>query len=326
MFTKIELPKHLNGQLYLGDNLEIMKSLPSLSIDLVYLDPPFFSGRNYLSESKIDLGEKREFEDTFDGDLNKYLKFLYLRLAEVRRLLKPTGCIYIHLDYHAVFEVKCFVMDKIFGRNNLLNEIVWHYQTYQGQTKNCYPRKHDVILFYAKNVNSGYTFHLQKDTNFESNIDFERWNEYLVNNNEIRGGRYPSSDSRFMMYYNRWVKENGRVPTNDDVIVKLEGQTVDTVWEIKAVDPKSKDRLDYPTQKPPELLERIIKGTSNEGDTVVDFFGGSGTTAAVCQRLNRKWITCDKSEKSIDVIKTRLLGNKSVKDNSYQIDVENAWS
>lgn len=113
-------------------------------------------------------------------------------------------------------------------------------------------------------------------------------------NNEITGANYPENDSRFKGYYSRFVKENHRKPGPNDVILKIEGNTIDSVWDLKAVDPKNKtERVGYATQKPEALLERIIKASSNEGDLVCDFFGGSGTTAAVAEKLGRRWITCD---------------------------------
>lgn len=285
---KIELPGHLNGQLYLCDNLELMKSLPSNSIDLVYIDPPFFSGRNYSAESKVDKGEVREFTDTFNT-LNDYLRFLYPRLVEMKRLLKPTGTIYVHADWHAFHYIKV-MMDKIYGYDNFKNDIAWCYKGNSTATR-YYARKHDNILFYSKS--DKYTF----------NLDDIRvpYTDEIESSTAVRG------DKKY-----EW-KPNplGKVPED--------------YWEIPFLMGGSKEYLDYPTQKPEPLLERIIKASSNEGDTVADFFGGAGTTAAVSQRLGRKWITCDKSEKSIEVIKARLLGNKSVKDKGYQLDVENAW-
>jgi len=279
----IELPKHLNGSLYLGDNLEIMKSLPSASIDLVYIDPPFFSQRNYSAESKVDKGEVRSFGDTFKT-LNDYLKFLHPRLIEIKRLLKTTGTVYVHADWHAIFEIKCYIMDKIYGRDNFQNDVIWSYKT-GGGTQKRFSRKHDDILFYTKTEN--YSFNSIKDR-----IYYDK------------------------PFFNPEVDEQGRYYAD---VMPID------VWDIPAVLNISEERLDYPTQKPEALLERIIKASSNEGDTVADFFGGSGTTAAVCQRLGRKWITCDKSQDSINVIKARLLGNKSIKDTGYQLDVENAW-
>lgn len=294
LFTKIELPNHLNGQLYLGDNLEIMKSLPSNSIDLVYIDSPFFSGRNYSVESKIDKGEVREFTDTFKT-LNDYLRFLCPRLVEMKRLLKHTGSIYVHLDWHAVHYVKV-MMDKIFGYDNFRNNIVWCYNA-AGRGKKKFSTKHDDILWYSKTDN--YIFNLD-NIKIDFDVNFKK-----TFKEDEKGLYYTYSGKKYYV--------DGKIPE-------------DWWCDIPSMDhTEHSERVNYPTQKPEALLERIIKASSNEGDIVADFFGGSGTTASVCQRLNRKWITCDKSQQSIDVIKARLLGNKSVKDKGYQLDVENAW-
>jgi site-specific DNA-methyltransferase (adenine-specific)/adenine-specific DNA-methyltransferase len=146
-----------------------------------------------------------------------------------------------------------------------------------------------------------------KDEIFENCIDFKRWNKFLNKNNEITGENYPKTDSRFLGYLKRFFKKFKRKPLKNDVILKLEGQTVDDVWDLKAVDPKDKNRLGYPIQKPEKLLERIIKASSNEGDTVLDCFCGCGTTVSVCQKLKRKWIGIDITYQAISLIKRRLL-------------------
>ena len=127
-----------------------------------------------------------------------------------------------------------------------------------------------------------------KDNNFKNNIDYERWKKYLVNENEIRGNHYPKTDSRFNVFIEKFKKENPNTKIDENsIIYKLEGLTVDSVWNIKAVDPKSKDRLGYPTQKPETLIQRIIDCSTNENDLIADFFCGSGTTLAVAEKLNR---------------------------------------
>ena len=296
--------KHPLNALYFGDNLQILRSLPSNSIDLIYIDPPFFSGRNY-NQVWGDDNELRTFSDIWDGGLPTYLIWLNTRLWEMKRVLKPTGSIYVHLDWHASHYVKA-EMDKVFGYDSFRNEIVWHYQTYQGQVKSYFPRKHDVILFYTKT--NTYDFRLLKDTNVEQVIDFTRWNRYLNERNEITGANYPLTDSRFKGYYDRFVKENHRKPGPDDVILKLEGSTVDSVWNIKAVDPKDlKERIGYPTQKPRALLKRIIEASTKEGDIVADFFMGGGTTMAVAQELGRRFVGSDISRVAVSVTLDRLV-------------------
>ena len=302
------------NQLYWGDNLQVMSHLLKHfrgKIDLIYIDPPFDSKADY--KKKIELRgrqttndktafEEKQYTDIWSND--EYLQFMYERLILMRELLSDTGSIYLHCDWHKVQYLRV-VMDEIFGISNCRNEVIWHYQTYQGQVKNFFPRKHDNLLIYSKGETP--TFHLLKDSNAEQTIDYTRWRDYLNENNEITGANYPETDTRFTGYYNRFVKENHRKPGPQDVILKIEGNTIDSVWDIKAVDPKNKEeRLDYPTQKPEALLERIIKASSNSGDLVFDCFMGSGTTQAVAMRLGRRFIGADINLGAIDTTVKRL--------------------
>ena len=244
-------------RLFLGDNLNVMKSLPSDSIDLIYIDPPFFSERNY-----------NDFKDTWK-DIQNYLTWLNARLVEMKRLLKPTGSIYVHLDGHASHYVKV-EMDKIFGYDNFRNEIIWHYQT-GGSSKKWFSKKHDVVLFYNKSKN--YNF-------YPKNILTDRTKKSLERAKNPKGARISS-----------------------DNVKKL---PMDVWTDIQALNPMSIERIGYPTQKPEALLERIIKASTKEGDVVADFFCGGGTTPAVAQKLNRRWIACDQSENAIKITQERL--------------------
>ena len=313
------------NRLVYGDNLLAMQALlagdeatglPSLrgKVDLIYIDPPFDSKADYRTkinlpgadiEQKPTVIEQFAYADTWKDGTVSYLKMLYPRLVLMRELLSEKGSIYVHIDWHVGNYVKA-LLDDLFGKENFRNEIIWHYQTYQGQVKGYFPRKHDSIYCYSKNENP--TFHLLKDDNPEQTIDFTRWNAFLNENNEITGANYPSTDSRFKGYYQRFIKENHRKPGPNDVILKIEGNTIDSVWNVKAVDPKNKEeRVGYATQKPEALLERIIKASSNEGDLVCDFFGGSGTTAAVAERLGRRWITTDIGKPATLVMRKRFI-------------------
>jgi len=323
------------NRLIYGDNILVMQGLlagDSASglesmrgkIDLIYIDPPFDSKADYRTKitlPNVNLNQKPTvieqfaYADTWKDGTVSYLKMIYPRLALMRELLSEKGSIYVHIDWHVGHYVK-ILLDDIFGKEKFRNEIVWHYQTYQGQGKNWFPRKHDNIYVYSKNENP--IFELLKDTNVEQTIDFTRWNQYLNENNEILGSHYPETDSRFNGYYNRFVKENHRKPGPHDIILKLEGTTIDSVWNLKAVDPKNlSERVNYATQKPKKLLERIIKASSNENSIVADFFGGSGTTASVAEKLGRRWISSDIGKPSIMVQRKRLIDNE-VKPFLYQ--------
>jgi DNA modification methylase len=290
------------NRLFWGDNLHVMRQLPSESIDLIYIDPPFFSGRHY-NVIFGDKNELRSFSDIWEGGMPGYLIWLNARLYEMKRLLKKTGSIYVHLDWHAVHYVKV-EMDKIFGHKNLRNEITWHYKSFHGNVKRYFPRKHDTLLLYTKG--DKWTFNRQFGEENEDTIDFERWNDYLVNGYQILGSNMPMQDSRFVRFYRRWVRENGRTPGPDDVVYEVLGQSLDSVWDIKPVDPKDRNRIGYPTQKPDQLIQVVINASSNKGNLVADFFSGGGTTAAVAQRLGRSWIACDQSRVAVALTADQL--------------------
>ena len=352
--------------LYYGNNLNILREhIADKSVDLIYLDPPFQSGKNYNilfqehdgGKSKAQIQafedtwhwEKGETQATYEeiidtcpdrvvktiagfysmlgtSDMMSYLVMMAIRLVELQRVLKDTGSIFLHCDPTASHYLK-IVMDAVFGSKNFRNEIVWHYKTWQGQVKDYFPKKHDVILFYTKT--DKWKFDLLKDKKtIEETIDFHRWNKFLNKNNELTGNSCPKTDSRFNGYLKRWIKEHGREPQANDVLLKIEGLTIDSVWDLKAVDPKSSERLGYVTQKPEALLERIIKASSNEGDILMDPFAGCGTLVSVAQRLKRKWIGIDITHLAIGLIKERL-NNAFGEEAKYQVigeptDVESA--
>ena len=292
-----------------GDNLQVLKTIESESIDLIYIDPPFFTNKNY-EVIWNDGAEIRQFDDRWvslqggkhSKDINVYLNWMEPRIRELYRVLKKTGSFYLHCDWHADSYLR-MLCDTIFGYNNLLNEIIWNYRTYQGNVKEYFPRKHDNIYLYVKSKQ--WHFNQLYDDNVEDTINYKRWKKYFVNG-KIYANNYPKTDSRFMSYYNRWVKNNGRKPNPDEAIFVATGYIIDTVWDIKAVDPKSKERLGYPTQKPEALLERIIKASSNEGDVVLDAFAGCGTTLAVANKLNRQFIGIEVSPDGCRIVAKRI--------------------
>jgi len=254
--------------LMLGDNLEVLRTLPTESIDLIYIDPPFFSGRNY-NVIWGDTNEVRSFYDVWEGGIDSYLVWLNARLWEMRRVLKKTGSIYVHCDWHASHYIKT-EMDKIFGYDNFLNEIIWHYQT-GGASKEHYSRKHDIILFYSKTTDKNF---------YPERVPDQRTEKALARAQNPKGARIS-------------VDNTEKLPLD--------------VWDIQALNPVAVERLGYPTQKPELLLERIIKASSNEGDVVADFFCGGGTTLAVAQKLKRRFIGCDSSRVAISVTFDRLV-------------------
>jgi len=267
------------NRLFWGDNLHVMRQLPSDSIDLIYLDPPFFSGRQY-NVIFGDQNELRSFSDIWEGGMPGYLIWLNARLYEMKRLLKKTGSIYVHLDWHSSHYAKV-ELDKIFGHDAFQNEIIWFYRRWPTKSKS-FQRMHDAILWYTKGDNGRHAF----------NLLFE------------------SSSERTLSDYGG--KRLTTVPTEDGTWVKRqtegdsEGVPLRDVWEIKRVHTRGSERIGYPTQKPEALLERIIQASSNEGDVVADFFCGGGTTAAVAQRLGRRWMACDQSRVAVAITADRL--------------------
>jgi len=310
--------KNWQNILVFGDNLQFLKTCyrdqDALiqgkikgKVNLIYIDPPFasdekFSTTNSGSKAYVDKKKGAEF-----------VEFLRRRLFVARELLTNNGSIFVHLDQKKGHYIK-LVLDEVFGESNLVNEIVWHFRTYQGQVKNYFPRKHHIIYWYRNKEHPD--FQLDYEDNYADTVDFNRWKKYIVNGNEIRGNKYPASDSRFMAYYNRWAKEHGKRPGRNDIILKIRGYVIDDVWtDIQAIDPKDKDeKIDYPTQKPEDLIRRIIKSVTKPNDLILDFFAGSGTTLAVAEKLNRRWIGCDIGKLSIYTIQKRLLTISKSKD------------
>ena len=269
---------HEPNRLIWGDNLHVMRQIPSNSIDLIYADPPFFSGRQY-NVMWGDANEVRSFNDIWEGGLTGYLIWLNARLYEMKRLLKPTGSIYVHCDWHASHYIKV-EMDKIFGYESFQNEIVWRYRRWPAKQRR-FQKMHDVLLSYTKDSSEAKTFNQM----YEDLADSTRklWGTKQQVADFSSGRRKPSQTE----------KESPGAPMSD-------------VWDISVIAPIAKERIGYPTQKPQALLERVIKASSNEGDVVADFVGGGGTTAATAQRLGRRWITCDQSRVAVSVSAERL--------------------
>jgi DNA modification methylase len=319
------------NKLIQGDNLEILKAMASDSIDLIYLDPPFFSNRTY-EVIWGDAGEVRSFQDRWAGGIDHYIGWLKERVEQMHRILKPTGSMFLHCDWHADAYIRVDILDKIFGVNNLVNVISWkrtstHNDSKQGAKH--FGRVFDTIFFYAKDSQQ-VTF----------NSQFERYTSDYVASSYHRidatGRRFKASDlsaaklggdtsyewkgsyppkGRYWAYSKENMEEferQGRIfySTNGRPYLKhyldaMPGSSVDNFWTNCAYKNKS-ERIGYPTQKPEALLERIIKCASNEGDIVLDAFMGGGTTIAVADRLNRQWIGIDQSAMAVKVTELRL--------------------
>lgn len=279
------------NKLFWGDNLQVLAHLLKEyrgKVDLIYIDPPFDSKADYVRKVKI-KGEKVEgenqglFEEKQYGDIwekDEYLQFMYERLLVLKELLSDKGSIYLHCDWHKGAHLK-LIMDEIFGEDNLLNEIIWHHD-FGGRSPYFYARKHDNIFLYKKGKN--WTFNIEKlpDLAYEGNL-------HKHNNEEnAKEGKKPTAVWKDILPNN--IDENG----------------FENVWDIAYENKMSHDNTTYPTQKPKELLERILEISSNKGDLVLDCFSGSGTTCAVAQKLGRRWIGCDINLGAIQTTTKRL--------------------
>ena len=269
----------MKGRIYFGDNLEVLRTLPNNSIDLIYIDPPFNTGkiqkRTQIKTIRSEYGDRtgfqrnkyksividtKQFTDIFDD----YLGFLEPRLIEAHRVLAPHGSLYFHIDYREVHYCK-ILLDEIFGRECFLKEIIWAYD-YGGRPKNRWPPKHDNILFYAKEPG-----------------------KHIFNIDEIE-----------------------RIPYMAPSLVGAEkaalGKLPTDVWWHTIVPTNSREKTGYPTQKPLGILRRIIQASSRPRDIVLDFFAGSGTTGVAALELGRRFILVDNNPEAIQVMANRFEG------------------
>lgn len=277
-----------------------------VQVDLVYIDPPFASGADYAkkvyirrnpkvaeaiaqAESELDIEELRAFEEKMYGDVwdkERYLNWMYENLMAIKSVMSDEASIYVHLDWHIGHYVK-ILMDEIFGESNFVNEIVWHYYNKMQGNVNRFASNHDVIFLYRKS--DDYLFQPIKEKRDKSTKQIKRvWDketQKLVNAKD----------------------ENGNV-----IYIDSDEITIDDVWRMSMLQPADKEEpVGYATQKPEALLERVIKASSIEGMLVADFFGGSGVTAAVANKLGRNFIHCDIGINSIQTARDRLVADKA---------------
>jgi DNA modification methylase len=312
------------NKLILGDNLEILKTIESETIDLIYLDPPFFSNRNY-EVIWGDAGEVRSFQDRWSGGIDHYISWLKERVEQMYRILKPTGSIFLHCDWHANAYIRVEILDKIFGMNNFRNEILWVRSNPKSHSSKILPNTTDSIFWYSKNEKAIYNkvYAEHDDAYVEKAYKYtDEKGRYrllpLLNPNNNR----PNLTYEFLGIKRvwRWTKERMEEAYNTGLVVQLKegavpqyklyleeskGRTVTNFWnDIKPI--SSKEEIGYPTQKSEALLQRIIEMGSNEGDVVLDPFAGGGTTIAVADKLNRQWIGIDQSVQAVKVTELRL--------------------
>ncbi|HQP07836.1 MAG TPA: site-specific DNA-methyltransferase [Anaerolineaceae bacterium] len=267
------------SKVILADNLSVLQSMPDACIDLIYIDPPFNTGKQqtrlHLKTEQSETGDRTGFQGkryqtvkvgsrSYTDMYDDYIAFLEPRLQQAHRVLKPHGSLYFHIDYREVHYCKV-LLDQVFGRESFINEIIWAYD-YGARTRKKWPPKHDNILWYAKDPQQ-YTF------NYDAIDRIPYLSPGLVG---------PEKAAR------------GKTPT-------------DTWWHT-IVPTNGSEKTGYPTQKPLGIIRRIITASSNPGDMVMDFFAGSGTVGAVCLELDRDFILVDNNSQAFEVIKKRFTG------------------
>lgn len=268
-------------ELYCGDCLTIMKDLKDNSIDMIYLDPPFFTKKKHSLISK-DRKSYYSFDDIWDS-YKTYAEFMQVRLIEARRLLKDTGSLFIHCDKSANHILR-LIGEDIFGEENFISEIIWSYKRWSNSSNNLTPN-HQTILFFSKTEN--YKFNkIYTDYSETTNVD------------QILQKR--SRDEYGKAIYAR--ETNGNIIASDE----KKGVPLTDVWEIPFLNPKAKERVGYPTQKPILLLDRIIEISTHKDDIILDPFCGSGTTLVSAKMKGRKYIGIDVSQDAINLTKSRL--------------------
>jgi adenine-specific DNA-methyltransferase len=308
MFAKAEKasqdlnPANMNRLIY-GDNLLAMAALlagdeqvPSMrgKIDLIYIDPPFDSKADYRTKITLPGGEIEQkptaieqfaYSDTWDQGTASYLSVLAQRVYLMKEMLSDSGLIFVHLDWHVNAYAR-IVLDEVFGKDKFRNEIIWSYFGFKRSTARKFPQKHDTIMMYSKS-----------DEYFWKTQYKPHSPEYLKRFKPDETGRLCRSD------VNPTAGGSRRIYLDD-----VEGDIVDSVWDdIPPVNPVAKERVDYGTQKPEKLLERIINAATEKSGLVADFFSGSGTTAAVAERLGRRWIAVDLGKPACMIARKRLI-------------------
>ena len=324
----------MSNILYTNDNLYVMYGMNSQIVDLIYLDPPFNSKRMYSAPigskaagaSFKDMWTWKDIDEayletladkypslvnfianagaTYDKSMMSYLTYMAQRIVEMHRILKDTGSIYLHCDTTASHYLKV-VMDEIFGKKNFRNEIVWCYKS-RPQSKKYFGKKHDTILFYTKSDN--YTFNWEKvarplsDTTIKKyKLRDEEGRLYRLQGRGIKGSPIKSAKDVDV----KWEKTKPELVVRDYLDEKI-GVALEDWWEIDIINQSSKERTGYPTQKPLDLLRRIIKASSNDNDLVFDPFCGCATACVAAQQLGRRWIGIDIEKQAVNVLIDRL--------------------
>lgn len=340
------------NRLIWGDKKYVLPSLlPEFAgqVDLIYIDPPFNVGANFSFQAEVgdeifekepSIIEEKAYRDTWGRGVDSYVTWFYETIVLLHELLSENGTIYIHLDYHVSYYAKV-ILDEIFGSDKFINEVIWKRQTAKGdvtQGAQHMGRIHDSIFVYSKSLEYIWnTQHTDYDPEyvdtFYRHLD-ESGRRYQLSDITAPGGAKAAKGNPYYEFlgitrYWRFSKEkmqelysqgrivqtrSGTVPRQKRYLDEMPGTPLQSLWlDVKPVQSQSNEKLGYETQKPETLLDRIIKLSSNEGDLVLDCFCGSGTTAAVAEKLGRRWITCDLGRFAIHTTRKRLLAIPGVR-------------
>ena len=338
MELKEQIGKNSNNLVIRGECLSACAHLrdKGIFVDLIYVDPPFASGADYAkkvyirrnpkvaaaiaqAESELDIEDLKAFEEKMYGDVwdkERYLNWMYENLMAMKSIMSDEASIYVHLDWHIVHYVK-ILMDEIFGEENFINDVTWKRQTSSGfKGKNAMGKNHDNILVYGKS--DDFLYNTQYLPYSEEYIEQRFSHVEVVDGKERRFKDAFLGTATTQATIEQLKKENKIYYTASGgmrlkvYLDETEGIPLDDIWtDVNAVNSQAEERVDYATQKPEALLERIIKASSNEGMLVADFFGGSGVTAAVANKLGRNFIHCDIGINSIQTVRDRLLADKA---------------
>ncbi len=285
-------------------------------VDLIYLDPPFFSNRNY-EVIWGDDGEIRSFQDRWSGGIEHYIGWLKERVIEMHRILKPSGSIFLHCDWHANSYIRVLILDKIFGYNNFISEIIWKRTFNSGSSKSIakkFPLNTDTIFWYSKTEK--FTFN--KITRPLNEGALKRYDKFDENGKRFKWNPLKSVSKerleKLLAEGNAKIIPTSKYPVYKHYLDENKGVILDNLWdEVGQIATQSTgERIGYPTQKPEKLLERIIICASNENQIVFDPFVGGGTTIAVAEKLFRKWIGIDQSVQAVKVTEFRLSNDRNL--------------
>ncbi len=295
-FRKLQIQGSDSEMVIHGDCLDILKQIDSNSVDMIYLDPPFFTQK--MQSLKDTQGTEYFFGDVWNSR-EEYLDYMKVRVYELKRVLKDTGSIFLHCDEKASHYLR-IILDEIFGEENFRSEIIWTYKRWSNSKKGLLPG-HQTIFFYSKT------------NNYKFNIIYTEYSP-TTNIDQILQERV--RDNRGKAIYKH--DDNGEVILSKE----KKGVPMSDVWEIPFLNPKAKERVGYPTQKPIELLERIVRISTDVGDTVLDPFCGSGTTMVAAELVNRKGIGIDISRDAVEISENRLKNPYKTESRLMKLGIE----